>query len=340
VGSRPSLPAPFGLADNGLVAFARDGDIYVADPRSGNERVVVAGAETDLRPVWSLDGTRFAFERKATVETGPGRVFVANADGTELTEVTGEPLVGIEAYAFSPDGREILIAAGPESEARVHVATSDGTDFRTMQTAMIAIEPAWRPDGTEILFTGIGITLHEGLYAFDADTSVVRPILEPRTGWHRGNARWSPDGTRIAYVEWVDSDVMTARTHVISADGTGDRLLALPPYAFWEAFNSWSNDGTRLINVRGYTGLFEDVRAVVAPADGSNTGVEIDFEGSIQRECCSVWEWAPDDSSILGTPTDSTGTALLQVILDPASGTSRTAPWSTDSYPAWQRVAR
>jgi hypothetical protein len=83
----------------------------------------------------------------------------------------------------------------------------------------------------------------------------------------------------------------------------------------------------------------EDVRAVVAPADGRDTGVEIDHPVSIQQECCSVWEWAPDDSAILGTPTDATGKALLQVRLDLASGMSVPVPWTTNSDPAWQRIA-
>ena len=30
----------------------------------------------------------------------------------------------------------------------------------------------------------------------------------------------------------------------------------------------------------------------------------------------SAWEWAPDDTSILGTPADANGTILNQVLLD------------------------
>ena len=35
VGGRPNLPAPFGPARNGLVAYASGGDIYAVDPVTG-----------------------------------------------------------------------------------------------------------------------------------------------------------------------------------------------------------------------------------------------------------------------------------------------------------------
>ena len=92
IGARPNLPAPFGPARNGLVAYARDGDISVADPRTGKERAVVAGPETDIRPIFSRDGTRLAFERKTPNDLRSGRIYVVAIDGSGLTEVTREPL--------------------------------------------------------------------------------------------------------------------------------------------------------------------------------------------------------------------------------------------------------
>ena len=64
IGSRHPLPAPFGPARNGLVAYAKAGDIYTADPVTGEATAIVTGPETTCSPVCSLDGTRFAFERR------------------------------------------------------------------------------------------------------------------------------------------------------------------------------------------------------------------------------------------------------------------------------------
>ncbi|MEO5884493.1 MAG: hypothetical protein ABIQ58_03140, partial [Candidatus Limnocylindrales bacterium] len=91
--------------------------------------------------------------------------------------------------------------------------------------------------------------------------------------------------------------------------------------------------------VRGYTPFFEDVRGVVIPADGGGFGVEIPSPGILNAECCSAWEWSPDDARILGTPTDANGKPTQQVILDPVTGGSRQAPWLSTSRPTWQRLA-
>jgi hypothetical protein len=151
---------------------------------------------------------------------------------------------------------------------------------------------------------------------------------------------WSPDGSLISYGEWTDSDTsLTVKTHIMAADGTRDRTLPLPLAAVWQAPYVWSNDGTRLFAIRGYTADVEDSRPVAVPVDGSGTGIEIQYPGILQTPPTSAWEWAPDDSSILGTPADASGAFLDQVVLDPVNGTSRTLPWASVSQPSWQRLA-
>jgi hypothetical protein len=48
---------------------------------------------------------------------------------------------------------------------------------------------------------------------------------------------------------------------------------------------AWSNDGTRLLLIRGYTGHWEDSRAAVIPVDRTSGGVDIPYEASIQGGC-------------------------------------------------------
>ena len=132
---------------------------------------------------------------------------------------------------------------------------------------------------------------------------------------------------------------MTAHTHVISADGTGDRVLPAPRDAVWDAGWDWSNDGTRLLIVRGYTPGYEDVRLVVIPSDGSGPGTEIPYPSAIIGECCPMWEWAPDDSMVIGSPSDGRGKPVQQVVVDPLAGTIRPTAWATTSDPTWQRLA-
>lgn len=346
VGGRSNPPAPFGPARAGLVAYASGGDIYTADPLTGHSTAIVTGPETDINPRWSRDGTRLAFERKTVGDAGPGLLFVARRDGSDLIRVTPQPLPAIENYSFSPTGNEILISASPNGSPRILIAAADGSQIRQLDLPRAATNAAWRPpDGSEILFMddpGDPLNGEGSIYAVSAEGGNVRTIVAAganrAAGVHRGHPRWSPDGSLVSYGEWVDSNDITVQAHIIAADGTGDRMLSIPADAVWQDPESWSNDGTRLLAIRGYTGGSEKSRPVAIPVDGSGFGVAIEYPGAIEGNSDSVWEWAPDDSSILGTPTGAMG-ALDQVLLDPVGGTSRTLSWASVSQPSWQRLA-
>jgi WD40-like Beta Propeller Repeat len=344
VGTHPTPPAPFGPARNGLVIYARDGDIFSVDADTGASTPLVTGPDTDLNPRWSLDGTKFAFERRDG-DGGHGRLYVAGADGLDRIRVTPEVLPGFTSYVFSPDGKELLIGAspatlGPEVVPRILIAAVDGSQIRQLKLPGPATNARWRPpDGSQILFMDRGDNTNGfgGLYTLDLRSGEIRTILQSVGSRHRAHALWSPDGSRIAYVEWTDSSELTAQTHVIAADGTGDRVLPAPPGVLWQTGLAWSNDGTRLLAIRGRTGGYEDSVAVALPIDGGGFGVEIDGPGFVNPACCTTWEWAPDDSSILGTLADSRGLPLDQVLLDPLRGTAKAVPWTTSSSPSWQR---
>ena len=81
------MPQPFGRAANGLVAYAAAGDIYTVDPVTGVSTAIITGPETDVNPRWSRDGTHIAFERKAVGDSGPGLVYVARADGSDVVRL-------------------------------------------------------------------------------------------------------------------------------------------------------------------------------------------------------------------------------------------------------------
>ena len=291
-----------------------------------------------MRPSWSRDGTRLVFERKVGDESSPGRLFVASADGTHLAAVTPEPIVGIETFGFSPDGREILWV-GPGANLALFIAKADGSGIRTLETGLPTSEATWRPDGAEILFRGDAGGPADGLYAVDVHSGAIRTVVRSTAGSHLTHAMWSPDGSRIAYYIWVESGTGMPQTHIVKADGTGDRMSPMPSDAVWEAPLAWSNEGSRLVSRRGYSLDFNDVRTVVVPADGSSLGVETDAPGAIDGGCCTSWEWAPDDSTILGNPQDASGVPTSQLLLDPVTGKSRSMPWTAESAPAWQRLA-
>ena len=123
---------------NGLVAYDAGGDIYTADPVTGVSTAIITGPETDVNPRCSRDGTHIAFERKAVGDSGPGLVYVARADGSDVVRLdTAAPVAGIDSYYFSPDGTQLLISYEGGLDAgigypSVLIAATDGSGFRDL----------------------------------------------------------------------------------------------------------------------------------------------------------------------------------------------------------------
>jgi len=351
IGNQKRVPAPFGLARNGLIAYSDGGDIFTADPVTGTATVIVTGPEKDVGPRYSLDGTLVAFERKLDGKV-ESQIYVSRSDGSELRPVTQQPVVlasgGVgrawEKYEFSPDGKSLLIATNSTATGRyghptLTLAQTDGSGARELDFGMAATEPSFRPPyGTEILFIGRIDGYRRGLFAVDASNEKnVRQILMVDAGFDLAGASWSPDGSQVAYWSWAGRGAgLDAKTRVVAADGTGDRELPSPPGAIWNAHATWSNDGTKLFIARAYSDQFEDVRGVVIPADGTDFGIEV--AQAVETQCCAAWMWSPDDSKILGRSTPA-GSLGHTIVIDVARRQTTLSPWAAYD-PTWQRLAR
>jgi Tol biopolymer transport system component len=157
---------------------------------------------------------------------GGGRF--AFAEAVRTYDCAAEP-------AWSPDGRVIAFAAGPNDtdsdSARCReglwLVNPDGSMPRRI--ALDAQTPDWSPDGSRLV------------YGDSAGTIVVSDAGggSPRTIIGRGSEpSWSPDGRRLAFAR--DTSVF-----VSNADGTGERLVVADARE-----PDWSPDGTRLVVAR------------------------------------------------------------------------------------------
>jgi Tol biopolymer transport system component len=197
---------------------------------------------------------------------------------------------------------------------------------------------------------------YSGVYLIDADGKNRRTVVEPQVDAAvLGDATWSPDGTRIAYARWEPSVVpYDLRVHLVSADGTGGGVVAHADGAWWESGPLgeatgmgwkggalWSPDGTRLL-IERRLGTVDDpyvqhpANPVVVTLDKTTPDVVVRFQMSSHGDFV---EWSPDGSAILANPFDEDGNAAQQLLWNPLTGESTTAPWIAASYPAWQRVA-
>jgi dipeptidyl aminopeptidase/acylaminoacyl peptidase len=179
--------------------------LLLVDPETGG-RTEVADPAIDVETLaWSPDGSRIAY-------AGAGSVYVVPLDG-------GAPTLLSEGSAprWSPDGSRLALTV----QDGISVVTVDGS--RTIRIAN-GYEAAWSPDGNRIVThveKRTSGSFHEELWVAEVEGSgVAINILPPEccsNGIVDETLTWSPDGTRIAFLDGAEE-----HWHVVNADGTGD----------------------------------------------------------------------------------------------------------------------
>ena len=341
-GARQKLPPLTGPAGNGLVAFSRDGDILTFDPRTSVTSVVVSGSAIDSDPIWSQDGTRLLFRRQATDAPGTDFVMIARANGSGVKQLTPEPMAGLASYTLSPDGRTAAIIADVKGTPALFVSDSDGRSIQRLETGSFPFGASFDPTGSRILFVGAaGVDWsYSGLYVIDVDGTDLTTLVEPAMyAPMEGPARWSPDGSLIAYGRWEPNQSrLQSRVHVMAADGTNDRIVGHLKGVWYEALHGWSPDGRR-ISIERSTAPMDSAGLAWEPVIVALDGVTPDLTVGFQTKHGWRDEWSPDGTAIQVQPRDREGNASQQLLWNTTDGTSQSAPWAADSYPAWQRVA-
>jgi Tol biopolymer transport system component len=366
VGNQPQrLPAPFGPAGNGLIAYSLDGDIHVGDPRTGSTTPIVRGTESHINPVFSPDGSLIAFVRGDPHDDATLHVVRPDGSGERVIVPRGfsaHPPLG--PYPWMPDGTALVVVVDspplvhPYSDGDMSVFDVSGRSEPRLLTPplpsapgssqfnpSVQVAPMFRPPAGDLILSASGSAIE----VYDADLQVVDRInLEDLAAdepyW--GGLTWSPDGTMVSFTASA-SDNATRAPHLIvmNADGSGMRRLAAGLFAQWSpdsrtvAYERWGRLVDQpdpeikigLIDVEsGAERVLESTRAPVkVGADVQtitwNTHHTWYYEG---------WQWSPDGKSLLILENHRTRPWLIDIAAD----TRTELPWVTDSNPSWQRV--
>jgi Tol biopolymer transport system component len=324
-GSRQKLPAPFGLARNGVIVTGTNGDLFTIDPKTG-VNVALAGQSPDLfdfGPGFSRDGTKLSFLRAVP----PDRVelVVANPDGTG--QVVETPAVeGLDQADWSPDGSRTVFLSRVDGRGRINIVNADGTGLYTLDLPLSANQVSWLPpDGHAILFRREHQTDADAppaIMTVAPDGSGLHVIATPAAANENdlNDVSASPDGTKVLYRESPENGPF--RIHILTLATGQNRVLPEPADTNGQTSPGFSPDGTRVVYLRFYpAGLW----LVVAPADGSTTGTVLPLRGEIGEDGPTInnYFFTPDGSAIVANDLRTRITWLLPVDGSPGTVLAR-----------------
>lgn len=203
---------------------------------------------------WSPDGSRIvyaSFSDSAPGDDSPSAdLWVMRADGSGARRLFDAPSTAYNPR-WSPDGRQIAFEQFERElgHSRVYVMDADGANVRLVTTAAgSSFAPEWSPDGTRLLYVGAReARFFWTLYVATAGDWTERQLSgDAACPSNVMEARWSPDGARIAYTCDID---LTEALYTMRADGSG---AARTGTIAWGPV--WSPDGLTLAFNRDLAG--------------------------------------------------------------------------------------
>src|SRR3712207_681268 len=228
-------------------------------------------------------------------DTGTGDSFVeiisVSPDGTGMKQRTSAS--GSSNPTFSPDGEKIAYAADYGAGTRgIYVMSRSGNAKKALtdNNDLPEYGPTWSPDGTKIAFVRQErVSTPEGqndwqvdIWVMNADGSEQKKLTDDFN--HEGAPTWSPDGTKIAFVD--GPDIWT-----VKPDGSGRQNLTNTPNSY-EEDPDFSPDGKKIAFAS--KGQYKKPDIYTMQLDGSDLSNVTDSRYVGEEDCA----WSPDGTKI------------------------------------------
>ncbi len=214
---------PRGVYSNGRIEFVSDREnqlsLYSMDYKTGViTRVPLDKQYSVISADWSRDGKYIvaAISKDCDINTAgcTSDIYVMNADGTNLKNITQTRVISEYEPRWSPDGENIAFYSNREQDFEIYKMDKDGKHLIQLTSNTFGDgDPSWSPDGEKIVFD----SNRDGdwdLYIMNADGTETKSLTQNITNDFYPD--WSPDGNWITYDSDSDGNI---DVFVIDIDG-------------------------------------------------------------------------------------------------------------------------
>jgi TolB protein len=214
----------------------------------GSDLRRITFSSQDADPAWSPDGSRIAVEH-FDASTGIGGLYTLSASGGDYILVIAHDALGEKMEPqWSPDRTKLVFQIVSDTNgSAIFTVNLDGTGQRQITPFGFGFaHPDWSPDGRLIVFENYTDGAPQGVstnvFTVHPDGTHLTQVSHLQGGaLNATNPAWSPDGTRIVFVEVPGSGHFGyADVYTMQADGTDVRQVTNS--LFWDFRPSWGSE--------------------------------------------------------------------------------------------------